>query len=86
MKDKDTNILEACNILIDAKLKSMKFNKTLEGKVTEVIDSSTYKVNINNEEYKIRKLNDDIYQVGDIVFVLIINNNFSNKVILSKRP
>lgn len=86
MRDKDKDIIEAFNILIDAKINSIKFNRTVEGKITGVIDNSTYKVKIKNEEYKIRRINDDMYNVGDMVLVLVINNNFSNKVILSKRP
>jgi len=80
------NLLESIDILVKENNKNQKFNRTEEGKITEVISSNTYNVNIKNNVYQIKTINSEIYNVGDLVLILILNNNFSRKVILGKNP
>ena len=80
------NLLESIDILVKENNKNQKFNRTEEGKITEVISSNTYNVNIKNNVYQIKTINSEVYNVGDLVLILILNNNFSRKVILGKNP
>jgi len=79
-------ILESVNILINEKNKEQKHNRTEEGIITEVISSDTYNVNIKSNVYQIKTINSETYNVGDSILVLILNNNFSKKVIVGKNP
>jgi len=80
------NLLESIDILVKENNKNQKFNRTEEGKITEVISSNIYNVNIKNNVYQIKTINSEVYNVGDLVLILILNNNFSRKVILGKNP
>lgn len=79
-------LLESIDILVKENNKNQKFNRTEEGKITEVISSNTYNVNIKNNVYQIKTINSEVYNVGDLVLILILNNNFSRKVIIGKNP
>lgn len=77
--------LDAIEIIIDEKMKSSKFNYVIEGTITEVINTSTYKVNVLDNVEMLNSTNGHQYVVGDIVYVLVFNNNYSDKKILCKR-
>lgn len=77
--------LDAIEIMINEKLKGLKFNSVIDGTITEVINSNTYKVDILNNIETLSCVNTQEYLVGDIVYVIIFNNNFSDKKILCKR-
>lgn len=78
-------ILEAIEIMIDEKIKSLKFNYVIDGTITEVIDTNTYKVNLFDNIETLKSMDGQEYTVGDIVYVIVFNNNYSNKKILCKR-
>lgn len=78
-------ILEAIEIMIDEKIKSLKFNYVIDGTITEIIDTNTYKVNLFDNIETLKSMDGQEYTVGDIVYVIIFNNNYSNKKILCKR-
>lgn len=77
-------ILEAIEIMIDEKIKSLKFNYVIDGTITEVIDTNTYKVNLFDNIETLKSMNGQEYTVGDIVYVIVFNDNYSNKKILCK--
>lgn len=83
-KDKE-ELLEAVDILINKRLEELMFNYKIEGKITEVININTYKVEIQNNMSEIKSMNNATYQVGDVVYILIFNNNYSDKKILCKK-
>lgn len=76
--------LEAVEIMIDEKINSLKFNRVIDGTITEVVDTNTYKVNLLNNIEILNSMNGQEYAVGDIVYVIIFNDNYSNKKILCK--
>ena len=80
------NLLKAIDIIVEERLKNLKFNYTITGKVTEVTDSINYKVLINNEESKVKAINGQTYLVNDVVYILMQNNNKSDRLILCKIP
>lgn len=86
MGDKDNKILKACEILIDAKLNSLKFNYYLEGKITADNADGTYDVLIRNESYTLKTKDSSTFTLDDIVFVLVPNGDFGRKFIDCIRP
>ena len=79
-------IFEAIDSLVQERLKQLKYNYVVEGKITEVISPTTFKVEIDDFEHIIKSINEITYVLDDIVYILIMNNDFSNKFILCKRP
>lgn len=79
-------IINAIELIIDEKLNKLEFNRVLEGKITEVLTAPNYKIICHGDEYKAKAINDATYLVDDRVYVLVLNNNFSNKIILCKIP
>lgn len=77
-------ILDAIDVVIDSKLKELDFNKTLEGVVREVHDDGC-DIDINGSTIYANKLSGMEYEIGDVVIVLVLNNNYSNKIILGRR-
>ena len=77
-------ILEAIEIMVDEKINSLKFNRVIDGAITEVIDANTYKVNLFDNIEILNSMDGQEYAVGDIVYVIVFNNNYSNKKILCK--
>ncbi len=81
------SILISIKRIIDKKLKSIKFDYTVIGKITEVIEADEeYKVLLNGEEHNIKSRSGLGLTVDDIVYVRVIQNNFSNKFIDCKKP
>ena len=83
-KELEYKILDAISILLEGKLKGLKFNATIEGIILEKLSPSLYKIKYNDEEYTAKCLNGQTYAVNDVVDILIRNNNFSEKIILWK--
>ncbi len=83
-RDKE-ELLEAVDILINKRLIELGFNKKVEGVITEVVNIDTYKVKIQNNITEIKSMNGIIYEVGDVVYILVFNNNYSDKKILCKK-
>lgn len=77
-------LLVSIDTLINEKLKKIQFNRCVDGVVTAV-NSGIYTVIINGESYNIPALN-GTYVINDLVFILVKNNNDSEKYILCKRP
>lgn len=77
-------ILTTIDRLIDGKLRNFKYNHMVSGLITEVISDSTYKVRIQDNIETIKSMNNDTYQVGDVVYVVVWNNNYSDKTIVCK--
>ena len=77
--------LEAIEIMIDEKLKGLKFCYIIDGTITEVVNANTYKVNIFDSISAINSMNGNQYIVGDIVEIMVRNGNYSDKKILCKR-
>lgn len=81
------SILASIKRLIDKKLNKLKFDYTVKGKVKEVLtEDEEYKVEINGENYDIKARPDLDLSEDDIVYVRVIQNNFSNKFIDCKKP
>ncbi len=83
-KEKE-ELLEAIDILINKRLAELKFNYKIEGKITEIVNADIYRVEIQNNISEIKSMNGTTYQVGDVVEIIVYNNNYSDKKILCKK-
>lgn len=78
-------IAESIVYAIQKLCEQLEFNRKIEGVIVDKIDDSTYKVKIQNNISKIKSMNDATYEIGDIVEILVFNNNYSDKKILCKK-
>ena len=86
MKDIREEIIETISYLIKQNLSEASFNKLIDGKIIERTND-TYTVMIANEEYfNVQSLNHyEKYSEGDLVYIIVQNNNFSEKLILGRK-
>lgn len=77
-------ILRTIELIVRKRLKELNYNYTVSGLITEIIDSETYKVKIYDDISSVKSMNIQEYQVGDVVNIIVFNNNYSNKKILCK--
>lgn len=82
----EDNIIESILIAIEESLKRLSFNRYVDGVIQSVNDDGTYDVKINSGTSKLKPLREATYKVGDVVFVLVKNNNYSFKYIDCKKP
>lgn len=71
--------------LIDKKIKELKFDYTLTGRI-KTVNSNNYTVTIDDYDTDIKARLGLSLQVGDLVYVRVIQGNFSNKFIDCKVP
>ncbi len=74
-------ILNTIDIIVDQKIKNLKFDKTVKGTVVEILENNYYKIQIQNVFYKL-KYNKKNLSLHTTVYVLIPNNNYKNMFIL----
>lgn len=80
-------IYKTIDIIIGERFKSLPYNYCLEGTIMADNGDGSYQVEIYDSISTIKPIdNSKTYNVNDVVFVLVINNNFSNKYILCKKP
>ena len=80
------NLLDAVDILIDNKVSDLQFNKTIRGKIAEVIDESIgqYKIQYQNSYFTAySKDTSKTYMNNAVVYVLIPENNTSNRMFIT---
>jgi 3D (Asp-Asp-Asp) domain-containing protein len=87
VNDIHDSIYKAISIFFKSWIKELKFNRTEYGKITSVLGDAKYGVTINELESKIYAIDNKIFEIGDIVIIIIGNNSFNtDKYILAKRP
>lgn len=86
MSNEKEILMESIDILIAERLKELHFNYYIEGVITEDNLDGTYDVRINNEISTLYAREGLSLQVNNIVMILVINNNYSQKLITMKRP
>ena len=78
------NLFEAIDIIVDKKLSSLTFNRTIVGEIIEPADGG-YRVRHQDSTFIAYPADRGVsYQSGAAVYVLLPNNSFNNtKIILS---
>lgn len=80
-------LLKSIDIMIEERIKKLKFDYSIEGSIVSFNDNGTYNVDYNGNILKNIKVRQGLdISVGDIVLIKILNGNFSNKFIDLKRP
>lgn len=85
-------ILETIDILIDKKadnlnkninrkIENLKFDKTVRGIISEILDNNYYNVNIFGKVYKLKYTKEELKK-DSFVYILIPNNDYKNMFIL----
>ena len=79
------NIFQAIDVIVKKHLENLPFNITLTCKIEKEIEAyKTYQVSSSSSCF-IVKSNNIKYEIGDIVYVLVPNNDFSqDKIIIGK--
>lgn len=78
-------ILKSIDIMIKEKLKNLKFNYYIEGKIVS-INSGVYTVKINGEDETLSARSGLTLSVGEVVLICVPNGNTSFKFIDMKKP
>lgn len=86
-KDIQEQIYKAIDKITDSKLSSLSFNRYIEGRIVS-IDTTNKKCTVKiNESQSIIPYRDGLtLAIGDVVMIMIPNNNFSAKFVDLKRP
>jgi len=87
MSNKKEILMESIDILVAERLKTLKFNRYIEAKVTVDNGDGTYAVLYNNQTIPSVKVRAGLSLiVGNIVYIMIPNNEFSRMFIDCKAP
>jgi tRNA A58 N-methylase Trm61 len=80
-------MLKAINIKIRSMISNLSFNRYIEGRIISV-DTANKKctVKINESESTMPYRDGITLNIGDVVMIMIPNNNFSAKFVDLKRP
>ena len=81
MTNTQQQLLEAIDILIDKKISALKFDKTVKGTVTKILENNYYEVSISGVKYKLKYRKEKLQEYSS-VYILIPNNDYKNMFIL----
>ena len=74
-------LLETIDILIEKRINSLKFDKTVKGAITKKLEDNYYEVNISGVTHTLKYDNENLREFSS-VYVLIPNNDYKNIFIL----
>lgn len=81
MKDIQENILKAIDILIQDRMKSLKFDYTFSAIIKTDNGSDNFTVTYNGQDYDINARAGLTLTAGDVVYVRCVQGDFSQKFI-----
>jgi len=74
-------LIDGLLLVVNKELKNAPFDKTVQGIIIEeIVPANKYKVLINDDQYIVKSKSN--HSVGDIVYILIPQNNYNNMIIL----
>jgi hypothetical protein len=79
------DIFKAIDIIVSEKLRKLRFDYTIEGCITGINDDGSYKVKINGQNSNIKARDWLSLNIGEIVYIKVVNGNYSFKFIDCKR-
>lgn len=78
-------ILRAISTISADQIRTASYSQTTRGKITAITNNNTYTVMISNKEYtNISSLDGKTYQINDIVWCHIPNNQWTLMFIMGK--
>ena len=75
------SVVEYFEIFLNRKLKKLRFNYCVDGQIMEVLSPTQYKVDVDNYVYTLNSIYYSAFEVGQVVLVEVINNNWSRKIV-----
>ena len=76
-------LLSGIEYLIEQKIRNAHFARLKNGLIIGSNNDGTYNVEIDNKIYSIRSINNSTLANGDVVQVIIAQNDYSNMFILN---
>ena len=72
-------ILKAMHIISEEKVKNAPYNSCIKAQITQVYSKGKYRVKTSEQsEFNVHSLHLNFkYEVGDVVWVLVVNNMFT---------
>jgi hypothetical protein len=87
MNQYEQNLLAAIEEIVTERIKQYaNFNTTITATINDTSQAPKYILNYNGTNITALAVNNATYNINDVVYVLILNNNFSEKIILCKKP
>lgn len=77
------SLLSGIEYIVDQKINKAPFTRIKNGRVEAILDDGFYSVNIEGATYKIQSIDECSVNVGDIVKVAIMQNDYSSMFIVS---
>ena len=77
-------LLKSIDIMIQKRLAKLKITRYMDGVITAV-NNDIYTVQINDTQYEMKAKYNQVFEVGNLVLVLIPNGDITRKVIDSIR-
>ena len=74
-------IIQTVLLAVDKKIERASFDRTVKGRISEVISSNKYKVIVNGTEYVAKSVYS--HSINDVVYVLVPLNNYNDLIIIS---
>ena len=78
MSEIGTSIIKSINILLEEKLKSLKYDKTFKSTVWGINDDGTYQISYKNQLYDVPNALGTNLSIGQSVWVKIPSGIFRN--------
>ena len=76
-------IINSIDYIVKERIKDASFDKTRTGRIVGLLDNNKYMVNIDNTEYIVPSISDNVLPLNAIVKVLVPENQYNNMFILS---
>jgi len=87
MKQYEQKLLDAIDEIVTKRIEQQcNYNKTIKAKIKTVLTAPQYEITYLGETFVAKAINGSTYLVDDVVYVLIVNNNFNDKLILCLVP
>ena len=87
MNQYEKNLLAAIDEIVIERIKQYSnANITITATVIDTSQAPKYNLSYLGDTIAANAINSHTYSMGDIVYVLVLNNNFSEKIILCKKP
>lgn len=76
-------IINSIDYIVKERIKDASFDKTRTGRIVGLLDNNKYMVNIDNTEYIVPSISDNVLPLNAIVKVLVPENQYNNMFILA---
>lgn len=87
MNQYEKNLLAAIDEIVIERIKQYSnANITITATVIDTSQAPKYSLSYLGDTITANAINNQTYLTGDVVYVLVLNNNFSEKIILCKKP